>query len=52
MKLGGENTECFAEKFGLQPECNVCLPAFLSMKVTTPVLCFRRILLAVLWGRA
>lgn len=49
VKLGGENTECFAEKFGLQPECSECLLAFSSMKVSTPILGFGRILPALLW---
>lgn len=52
MKLGAENTECFAEKFGLQPENNEVSCRFLSMKVTKSVLCSRKILLAATckWG--
>lgn len=50
MKLGVENTECLAEKFGLQPENNEVSCRFLSMKVMKSVLCSRKILLAASGG--
>ena len=49
MKLGGENTNCFAVKFGLQPECNEVPLGFFSMKVMISILRFRKILLAAMW---
>ena len=44
VKLGVENTECLAEKSGLQPENNEVSCKFLIMKVLKSDLCSRKIL--------